>query len=72
MPWQNFSKPQTIELFSHYFFKVDLFTFDANQLTVAKFMSDRLVDKENASSLAKHFSFDSTKMEYRKYISGKN
>ena len=49
-----------------------LFTFDANQLTVAKFMSDRLVDKENASSLAKHFSFDSTKMEYRKYISGKN
>ena len=49
-----------------------LFTFDANQLAVAKFMSDRLVDKENASSLAKHFSFDSTKMEYRKYISGKN
>jgi len=49
-----------------------LFTFDANQLTVAKFMSDRLVDRENASSLAKHFSFDSTKMEYRKYISGKN
>jgi len=49
-----------------------LFTFDANQLTVAKFMSDRLVDKDNASSLVKHFSFDSTKMEYRKYISGKN
>ena len=51
---------------------MDLFTFDANQLTVAKFMSDRLVDKDNASSLVKHFSFDSTKMEYRKYISGKN
>ncbi len=51
---------------------MDLFTFDANQLAAAKVMSDRLVDKENASLLAKHITFDATKMEYRKYISGKN
>jgi hypothetical protein len=51
---------------------MDLFTFDANQLAAAKVMSDRLVDKENASLLAKHMTFDATKMEYRKYISGKN
>lgn len=51
---------------------MDLFTFDANQLAAAKVMSDRLIDKENASLLAKHMTFDATKMEYRKYISGKN
>lgn len=51
---------------------MDLFTFDANQLAAAKVMSDRLVDKENASLLAKHITFDATKMEFRKYISGKN
>ena len=43
---------------------LDLFTFDANQLEVAKFLSDHLVDYDNASSLEAKFAFDSSKMEY--------
>ena len=49
-----------------------LFTFDANQLSAAKLLFDRLLDKDKASSLTKHITFDSTKMEFRNYISGKN
>ena len=51
---------------------IDLFTFDANQLSAAKLLFDRLLDKDKASSLTKHITFDSTKMEFRNYISGKN
>lgn len=47
---------------------MDLFTFDANQLEVAKFLSDHLLDYGNASSLAAKFTFDSTKMEYMEYV----
>lgn len=47
---------------------MDLFTFDANQLEVAKFLSDHLLDYDNASSLASKFTFDSSKMEYMEYI----
>ena len=47
---------------------LDLFTFDANQLDVAKFLSDHLLDYDNASSLAAKFTFDSSKMEYMNYI----
>ena len=47
---------------------MDLFTFDANQLEVAKFLSDHLLDYDNASSLAAKFAFDSSKMEYMEYI----
>jgi hypothetical protein len=47
---------------------MDLFTFDANQLEVAKFLSDHLLDYDNASSLASKFSFDSSKMEYMEYV----
>jgi hypothetical protein len=47
---------------------MDLFTFDANQLEVAKFLSDHLLDYDNASSLAAKFSFDSSKMEYMQYV----
>jgi hypothetical protein len=47
---------------------MDLFTFDANQLVVAKFLSDRLLDYGNASSLAAKFGFDSSKMKYMEYI----
>jgi hypothetical protein len=47
---------------------LDLFTFDANQLEVAKFLSDHLVDYDNASSLAAKFAFDSSKMEYMEYV----
>ncbi len=47
---------------------MDLFTFDANQLEAAKFLSDHLADYDNASSLAAKFAFDSSKMEYMEYV----
>lgn len=47
---------------------MELYTFDENKLEVAKFLSDRLIDRENATALAKYMSFDSSKMEYRKYV----
>ena len=48
---------------------IDLFTFDENRLEVAKYLSDRLTDRDNAGALAKKLTFDSSKMEYRRYIS---
>ena len=51
---------------------MDLFTFDANQLSAAILLFDRLLDKDKASTLTKHITFDNTKMEFRNYISGKN
>ena len=48
---------------------IDLFTFDENRLVVAKYLSDRLTDLANAGALAKKLTFDSSKMEYRRYIS---
>jgi hypothetical protein len=51
---------------------VDLFTFSEYKLSAAKFMSDRLMDRDNATAIAKHFNFEEDKMEYRRYISGKN
>ena len=48
---------------------IDLFTFDENRLVVAKYLSDRLTDRDNAGALAKKLTFDSSKMEYRRYIS---
>jgi transcription initiation factor TFIID subunit TAF12 len=48
---------------------LDLFTFDDNRLAVAKYLSDRLIDRENAGVLAKKLTFESNKMDYRRYIS---
>lgn len=48
---------------------LDLFSFDENKLEIAKYLSDRLLDYQNAGSLAKKLTFDSNKMEYRRYIS---
>ncbi len=48
---------------------IDLFTFDENRLEVAKYLSDRLTDRDNAGALSKKLTFDSSKMEYRRYIS---
>jgi len=48
---------------------LDLFTFDENRLEVAKYLSDRLTDRDNAGALAKKLTFDSNKMEYRRYLS---
>ncbi len=47
---------------------MDLFTFDANQLEVAKFLCNHLVDYDNASSIAAKFAFDLYKMEYMEYL----
>lgn len=48
---------------------LDLFTFDENRLEVAKYLADRLTDRDNAGALAKKLTFESNKMEYRRYIS---
>ncbi len=48
---------------------LDMFSFDENKLEIAKYLSDRLLDYQNAGSLAKKLTFDSNKMEYRRYIS---
>jgi len=37
---------------------IDLFTFDENRLEVAKYLSDRLTDRDNAGALAKKLTFD--------------
>lgn len=48
---------------------MELFTFDENRLEVAKYLAERLTDRENAGVLAKKMTFESNKMEYRRYIS---
>jgi hypothetical protein len=48
---------------------LDLFSFDENRLEAAKYLSDRLTDRQSAGELAKKLNFDSSKMEYRRYIS---
>jgi hypothetical protein len=48
---------------------LDLFSFDENRLEAAKYLSDRLTDRASAGELAKKLNFDSSKMEYRRYIS---
>ncbi|MEN9700538.1 MAG: hypothetical protein RLZZ301_1736 [Bacteroidota bacterium] len=47
---------------------IDLYSFDDNRLEVAKYLSDRLMDRENATALAKKLTFDSNKMEFRRYL----
>lgn len=47
---------------------LELFSFDENRLEAAKFLSDRLTDRVNAGELAQKLTFDSSKMEYRRYI----
>mgnify|MGYP003843401653 FL=1 len=48
---------------------IDLFTFDENRQEVAKYLSDRLTDRDNAGALAMKLTYESSKMEYRRYIS---
>lgn len=48
---------------------LELFSFDENRLEVAKYLAERLTDRENAGALAKKLTFESNKMEYRRYIS---
>jgi len=47
---------------------VEILTFETNRLDIAKFLSDRMTDRDNAGDLLPLFKFDSNKMEYKDYI----
>jgi hypothetical protein len=47
---------------------MDLFTFDANHLEGAKFLSGYLLVYVNATSLAAKFAFYSSKMKDMEYV----
>lgn len=46
----------------------EVLIFEEDRLTVAKFLYDRMIDKDNARTLMTLFTFDSSKLEYREYI----
>ncbi len=50
---------------------LEVLEFDSDRLECAKFLSDRVIDKDNIGILYKLFSFESSKMELRQYISSK-
>jgi hypothetical protein len=47
---------------------METLTFEADRLEIAKYLFDRMLDKENGKTLLPLFTFDSTKMEFREYI----
>jgi len=47
---------------------VEIYTFEANRLEIAKYLYPRMIDKENAKSIIPLFTFDATKLEYREFI----
>ncbi len=50
---------------------LEVLDFESDRLECAKFLSDRIIDKDNVGALYKLFDFDSSKMELRQYISSK-
>lgn len=50
---------------------LEVLDFDSDRLECAKFLSDRVIDRDNLGILYKLFSFESSKMELKKYISSK-
>jgi hypothetical protein len=50
---------------------LEVLDFESDRLECAKFLSDRIIDKDNVGILYKLFDFDSSKMELRQYISSK-
>ncbi len=50
---------------------LEVLDFESDRLECAKFLSDRIIDKDNVGVLYKLFDFDSSKMELRQYISSK-
>jgi hypothetical protein len=50
---------------------LEVLDFDSDRLECAKFLSDRIIDKDNLGLLYKLFSFESSKTELRQYISSK-
>ena len=47
---------------------METLTFEADRLEIAKYLFDRMLDKENGKILLPLFTFDSTKMEFREYM----
>lgn len=47
---------------------VELLTFESNRLDIAKFLSDRMINRDKAGELLPLFTFDSNKVEYKEYI----
>jgi hypothetical protein len=47
---------------------METLTFEADRLEIAKYLFDRMLDKENGKTLLPLFTFDSTKMEFREYM----
>jgi hypothetical protein len=47
---------------------VEILTFESNRLDIAKFLSDRMINRDMAGDLLPLFTFDSNKVEYKNYI----
>jgi hypothetical protein len=47
---------------------METLTFEADRLEIAKYLFDRMLDKENGRILLPLFTFDSSKMEFREYM----
>jgi hypothetical protein len=47
---------------------VEIYTFEANRLEIAKYLYPRIIDKDNAKTIIPLFTFDATKLEYREFI----
>ena len=47
---------------------VEVLTFESNRLDIAKFLSDRMTNRDKAGDLLSLFTFDSNKVEYKDYI----
>jgi hypothetical protein len=47
---------------------VEILTFESNRLDIAKFLSDRMINRDKAGELLPLFTFDSNKVEYKEYI----
>jgi hypothetical protein len=47
---------------------VEVLTFESNRLDIAKFLSDRMTNRDKAGDLLALFTFDSNKVEYKDYI----
>jgi hypothetical protein len=47
---------------------IEVFTFEADRLELAKYFYNRMIDKDSAKNLLPLFTFDATKVEFREYI----
>ena len=47
---------------------VEILKFESNRLDIAKYLSDRMINRDKAGDLLPLFTFDSNKVEYKDYI----